>query len=150
MAILTRSMFAGAAAVGLALSLTACGNPLNMAKEAAVEKVIETTTGTEVDIGVESSASLPSSWPDIPTPKSAPMMSISTDDGYMATFPSSKAEVESIFKQMEASGFSEEASMDYGDAGKMVMYSGNDMGVAIMYGNDGEDYMVSYTVTFED
>ena len=143
-----RSILAGSVAAGFAMVAAGCGNPLKGAQEAAVEKIVETSTGTEVDIGVESSASLPAGWPDIPTPKQNPVMSIGTDEGFLVSFVSSQGEAETIFQQMRDEGFKEEASFDYGDEGKMLMFSRDDISVGIMYGVDEDDqYLMSYTVS---
>lgn len=138
--------------LSMAVALAGCGNPLkslgDKATEKAVSQIVETTTDGAVTTGIGGSASLPPNWPDIPTPSAGPVMSIGTEDGFLVSFPSSEEEMEGILAQLRQMGYKDEMTMDYGDAGKMVVLVGSEWSVAIMYGQlDDDDYHASYTVS---
>lgn len=144
-----------------AVALVGCANPVEKLIESGAEKLIEQSTGGEVNIdsdggGISFSdsdgnevtfgagAEVPADWPGLPLPDGELVGSTITDGTILLTYKTTQAEVDALIEKLESDGFALDQSMTLdvaesrffkkGDAGASVQWMSEDDGtVTLMY-----------------
>jgi len=147
----------GLIALGLAVSLTACANPLEGAIDGlvsgGVENIIEEQTGVDVDVDTGeggSGASLPASWPtEIPVVDGRIMAALSVDGTFSLTVEVADSAVAQSGQQaLLDAGFTTLSESDFGEGLRAwVMEKQLEWVVGYTVSKNDDGTIVQYSVT---
>jgi hypothetical protein len=142
---------AAAVVIAASLLLTGCGTLIPSPEQIigdTVENAVEDATGTSIDAG--GNASLPESWPGLPTPGGSLQSSISSDGAYSLTYTmDDAAPIDALKDDLLADGFTIESELR-GDLNMYVLRSDDWVVTLSWYDLEGEGVYLSYGANAAD
>lgn len=136
----------------LTLTLAGCfGNPLEQLAESGVEELVEGTTGVDVDVDGDGTASIPDGFPsDVPLPPGSPVASLAVDNVFQLTYAVDGAAVaENLVAELIADGYTEVAKSDLGEL-KTWIYENDRYNVTVSLLTDGETTQLVESVSIKE